>query len=113
MKKRIKPKSKIPKFNSEREAAEFFDTHSADQHWDELVPARPIQLPPEQVREIRKRAAHRRKAAISIRLDPAQIETAKKIAARKSIGYQTQLRLWIADGIQRETKKKARHLPRR
>jgi hypothetical protein len=45
------------------------------------------------------------KAAISIRLAPEQIAAAKKIAAAKSVGYQTQLRMWIAEGIQREAKR--------
>jgi predicted DNA binding CopG/RHH family protein len=48
----------------------------------------------------------RRKTVISLRLDPDQIDKAKKVAARKSIGYQTQLRLWIAQGIQREAGKR-------
>lgn len=44
------------------------------------------------------------KSPISIRLFPEQIEAAKKIAAAKSVGYQTQLRMWIAEGIRREAK---------
>jgi uncharacterized DUF497 family protein len=36
---------------------------------------------------------------------PEQIAAAKKIAAKKSVGYQTQLRMWIAEGIRRETKR--------
>jgi hypothetical protein len=32
-------------------------------------------------------------------------QTAKKIAAAKSVGYQTQLRMWIAEGIRREAKR--------
>jgi predicted DNA binding CopG/RHH family protein len=35
-------------------------------------------------------------------LDPEQIAAAKKAAAAKSVGYQTQLRMWIAEGIRRE-----------
>ena len=42
------------------------------------------------------------KTPISLRLGSDQIAEAKKIAARKSVGYQTQLRMWIAEGIQRE-----------
>jgi predicted DNA binding CopG/RHH family protein len=42
---------------------------------------------------------------VSIRLVPEQIEAAKKIAATKSVGYQTQLRVWIAEGIRREAKR--------
>jgi len=35
---------------------------------------------------------------------PEQIAAAKKIAVAKSIGYQTQLRRWMAEGIRREAK---------
>jgi hypothetical protein len=38
-------------------------------------------------------------------LVPEQIAAAKKIAAAKSVGYQTQLRMWIAEGIRREAKR--------
>ena len=58
-------------------------------------------MPAEQI-EFIKKSAECRKQAISIRLDPAQIKAAKRIAARKSIAYQTQLRMWIAEGLTRE-----------
>ena len=45
------------------------------------------------------------KAPISIRLVPEQIAAARKIAAAKSVGYQTQLRMWIAEGIRRESRR--------
>jgi predicted DNA binding CopG/RHH family protein len=45
------------------------------------------------------------KSPISLRLDPKQITAAKRIAASKSVGYQTQLRMWIAEGIRREAKR--------
>jgi hypothetical protein len=38
-------------------------------------------------------------------LAPEQIAAAKHIAAAKSVGYQTQLRMWIAEGIRREAKR--------
>jgi hypothetical protein len=38
-------------------------------------------------------------------LGPEQIAAAKKIAAAKSVGYQTQLRMWIAEGIRREARR--------
>ncbi|SRR6266567_5034668 len=94
---------------TERELAEFFDTHSTHELWDKLKPARPFKMPPEQVKRIHERQEQREaKAAISLRLEQQQIEKAKNIAARKSIGYQTQLRLWIAEGIQREARKASR-----
>jgi predicted DNA binding CopG/RHH family protein len=54
-------------------------------------------------RKIRDRHA-RAKSPISLRLAPEQIAAAKHIAAAKSVGYQTQLRMWIAEGIRREVK---------
>jgi hypothetical protein len=38
-------------------------------------------------------------------LEPEQIAAAKKVAAAKSVAYQTQLRMWIAEGIRREGKR--------
>lgn len=105
MAKKTKARPVIPRFTSEREAADWFASHSAEEFWHELLPARPIKLPREQVEAMRQRH-RRRKTAISLRLDPDQIEKAQKIASRKSIGYQTQLRLWIAEGIQRESRRR-------
>ena len=53
----------------------------------------------------RFRIAIRRQIPISIRSGSAQIAGAKNIAAAKSVGYQTQLRMWIAEGIKREAKR--------
>jgi hypothetical protein len=52
---------------------------------------------------MKKQAENRRaKKLLTIRMDPKQIEIARKIAQRKSIGYQTLMRMWIAEGIERE-----------
>ena len=45
------------------------------------------------------------KSPNSLRLAPEQIAAAKHIAVAKSVGYQTQLRMWIAEGIRREAKR--------
>jgi len=105
MKKNLAPaKRPLPKFGSDKEAAEYFDTHSIADIWDQLPAAKPPKLSPALAKSIRERHAAA-KAAISIRLVPEQIAAAKKIAARKSVGYQTQLRMWIAEGIDREAKR--------
>ena len=64
-------------------------------------PAKPSAALAESMRERHESA----KSPISIRLMPEQIASARKIEAAKSVGYQTQLRMWIAEGIQREMKK--------
>ena len=97
----LKPAKKAPRFRSEAEEAEWWGSHDTTGLFNSRNRARPIKIPAEQVALIQKRAESR-KQAISIRLDPEQIEAAKRIAARKSIGYQTQLRIWIAEGLTRE-----------
>ena len=57
----------------------------------------------EELREqILKGRRKRRLENISVKLDPAQIQALKKIATRKSIPYQTLIRMLLADGIRRE-----------
>ncbi|HUA86624.1 MAG TPA: CopG family antitoxin [Bryobacteraceae bacterium] len=94
----------LPKFRSDEEAAEYFETHSIAEIWDRLPNAAPAKLSKGLEKSIRARH-QAAKSPISIRLGPEQIAAAKKIAAAKSVGYQTQLRMWIAEGIRREAKR--------
>jgi predicted DNA binding CopG/RHH family protein len=104
MKKNPPPAKALPSFRSGNEIADYFQTHSVADVWNELAEverAKPSKALEESIRE-RHRAA---KSPISIRLGLEQIAAAKKIAAAKSVGYQTQLRMWIAEGIKRESKR--------
>ncbi len=105
MKKKLSPaKLPLPKFPSDKEAAEYFERHSVAGVWNRLPEARQAKPLPALAKKIRDRHA-RAKSPISLRLDPEQIAAAKHIAAAKSVGYQTQLRMWIAEGIRREAKR--------
>ena len=105
MKKNLSPaRSPLPKFQSDQEAAEYFEAHSVAGGWDRLPEASQAKPSPALARKIRDRHA-RAKSPISIRLAPEQLAAAKHIAAAKSVGYQTQLRIWIAEGIRREAKR--------
>jgi predicted DNA binding CopG/RHH family protein len=105
MKKRLTPaKAPLPEFRSDKEAAEYFETHSVAGVWDRLPKEQPVKLAAALAKSIRERHA-RAKRPISLRLVPEQIAAAKRIAAAKSVGYQTQLRMWIAEGIRREAKR--------
>lgn len=42
------------------------------------------------------------KQPLSIRIAPQHIELAKQIADRKAISYQSLMRMWIVEGIERE-----------
>jgi predicted DNA binding CopG/RHH family protein len=97
-------KTPLPEFASDQAAAEYYETHSVAEVWNELPEGTPTKVSKALEASIRKR--HRAvKSPISIRLGPEQIAAAKKIAAAKSVGYQTQLRMWIAEGIRREAKR--------
>jgi predicted DNA binding CopG/RHH family protein len=105
MKKQLpRAKSPLPKFQSNQDAAEYFESHSVASVWDRLPEAPQVKLSPELAGKIGERHA-RAKSPISLRLTPEQIAAAKHIAAAKSVGYQTQLRMWIAEGIRREAKR--------
>lgn len=105
MKKKLPPsESPLPKFRSDEEAAKYFETHSVANVWDQLPDGGQAKPSAALAKSIRERYA-RTKSPISLRLVPEQIAAAKKIAAAKSVGYQTQLRMWIAEGIRREQKR--------
>jgi predicted DNA binding CopG/RHH family protein len=105
MKKKLPPtKMPLPKFRSDEEAADYFETHSVADVWNQLPAGKPAKLSRALEKSIPERHALA-KSPISIRLGSDQISAAKKIAAAKSVGYQTQLRMWIAEGIRREAKR--------
>ena len=104
MKRKLPPaKAPLPKFGSDEAAAEYFETHSVADVWNHLPEAKPVKPSKALAKSIRERHAAA-KSPISIRLGPDQIAAARKIAAAKSVGYQTQLRMWIAEGIRREAR---------
>jgi predicted DNA binding CopG/RHH family protein len=96
-------KAPLPKFASDEAAAEYFETHSVAGVWNQLSEAKPVKTSKALTKSIRERHSAV-KSPISIRLGPEQIAAARKIAAAKSVGYQTQLRMWIAEGIRREAR---------
>ena len=105
MKKKLSPaKFPLPKFRSDQEAADYFESHSVAGVWDRLPEARQAKPVSALAKKIRDRHT-RAKSPISLRLTPEQIAAAKHIAEAKSVGYQTQLRMWIAEGIRREAKR--------
>jgi hypothetical protein len=78
MKNKLPPaKLPLPKFRDDKEAAEYFDTHSIADIWDQLPPAKPAKLSPALAKSIRDRHAAT-KSPISFRLVPEQIAAAKE-----------------------------------
>ena len=88
----------IPEFKSEREEAEFWDTHNSLDYLESDEPVE-IELDPGLAAKIRERAQTKR---VTLRLRVSQIEAAKEIARKKDIPYQTLIRSWVAEAIRRE-----------
>jgi len=95
-------KEVIPKFESEREEAEFWSAHDTTDYWRgaQEVPIEQLEIEPELRAQILENA--RKKQLVSLRLEKRQIELAKQIARRKTIPYQALIRTWIEEGIQKE-----------
>ncbi|MDP2997606.1 MAG: hypothetical protein Q8N47_08960 [Bryobacterales bacterium] len=105
MRKKPSPiKAPLPRLHSDRETAEYFELHSVAEVWDRLAESQPVKLNAALAKSIGARRTQA-KSPVSLRLESEQIAAAKKIAASRSVGYQTQLRMWIAEGIRRDAKR--------
>jgi len=82
----------IPTFKSEQDEAEFWDTRDSSQHLHETEPV-----------ELTFVDARPQKRSISLRIDGDTIDTLKDIAGRKGIGYQTLIRMWVLERLEKET----------
>ena len=97
-----KKSKQVPMLKGEKAIAKFWDTHDAADYWDSMEELdEPLMLDPHLEKKIRER---HKKRLLTMRLEQGQIADARRIAAKKGIGYQTLLRVWIQAGIQQEWK---------
>lgn len=89
---KAKRKKRIPDFKTDKEAAEFWDTHSAADYWDEF----------EEVHDIR--FAPPRKRVVALRLDPPTLRLVKAIASRKGVAYTSLIRMWVVENCKKLAK---------
>ena len=81
---------KIPRFKSDQEAAEFWDTHSVKEFEDDLEPLKEkIFIKPE-------------KQVMTIRVDKKLVNAMKAIARERGINYSTLARMWLIERIKKE-----------
>lgn len=86
-------KSRIPKFKTDQEAAEFWDTHSVLDYLDEFEVV-------DDVKFLRPQ-----KEVVSLRLDRPMVEALKRLARKKGIGYSPLVRMWLMERLQQEMTK--------
>ena len=98
MPKRSKKKLKrIPKFRSESEEREFWETHDSVDYidWDS---ARVVQFPNLQPST----------ATISLRLPQGMLDELKILAHQRDVPYQSLLKVFLADRLHHERKRRRR-----
>jgi len=96
---------KIPRFKSEDEEREFWDSHSFLDFPEEVEEVEPFPLASELREEILSGKRRRKMKRISLSFDPYLIEMIKRIAKRKSIPYQCLIRMWLAERLEEELSK--------
>jgi hypothetical protein len=93
---------KLPTFSSERDEARFWATHSPLDYPGEFTEVKyPIRFAPTLLKHARARQAER-KRLLTIRMGQRQIDVAKLIARWRGLGYQTQMRIWVIEGIRKD-----------
>lgn len=88
MKKTVK--DPIPETMSEREAAEFWDTHSVTDYLDELEPVN------EPIEVVQK------KRLLSVRLSEEDLRALRRAAGQYGLGVGTLARVWILERLRGE-----------
>lgn len=96
-KKKIGQRKKLPDFSkmTDKEIANFWRTHDVSEFWSEMAEAK------EAFRDVRP------KKAISMRVDEKALADLKRLAERKGLGYQTLIRMWIKERLEKELQKSA------
>lgn len=100
----LKSVEEIPEFQSLKEEAEFWDTHSPMEILDQMEPVG-LELAGDLKKSVERRYQER---LLALCLDSAQIKKAKQIARKKGVGYLGLIRRWIQAGIMRELKRRNR-----
>jgi predicted DNA binding CopG/RHH family protein len=87
--------SEIPSFESDAEAAQWFDTHDTAPQMDRLEQVQ------ERIQIVRTRKRPPRKA-VGLRLRVDHLEAIKQVAERKGIPYQTLIQMWLVEKLRQE-----------
>ena len=81
----------IPKFATEEAERKFWATHDSTKYFAAMAELdKPI------------RDARPAKKAISIRVDEPALVKLKSVAAKKGLGYQTLMRMWLLERLDQE-----------
>lgn len=82
-------KSRIPRFKSRDEEAEFWDTHSTTEFEDEFV-------------EVKMEVARPLIHTLAVRMDAKTIDRLAAVGRKKGIGPSTLARMWLLERLDQE-----------
>jgi predicted DNA binding CopG/RHH family protein len=80
---------KIPKFDTDEEAARFWEAHSFQDYYGDT-------------KEAGIKFVRRAKRTVAVGLDPDDVKSVEKIAERKGLSYTPLLRMWIKEHLNKE-----------
>lgn len=86
---------KIPEFKNYKEEAEFWDTHSFSDYWDDL-PDTSLTYTPSAIN----------KEVMTVRVDPSLKKAIKTIADKKELTYSSLVRSWLVLCVREELDEK-------
>ena len=89
-------RKQIPKFKSLEEESDFWDEADLTDYIDPNEP--PVEV------EFGGRLGN----SISLRIDDAMLDALKRLAQKRRIGYQTMMRMWVAERLHQELAEDAR-----
>jgi len=81
--------SRLPDFNTDEEAASFFDTHSVADYWEEMEP----------VEEISISLPRPQKRLVTLQFYPRLLDEIKRIASEEGIPYQLLIQRWLGEKL--------------
>jgi hypothetical protein len=84
-----KTKSKIPRFKSLDEEAEFWETHSTTEFEDEF-------------KEVQVKVARPLSHILAVRLDARTIDRLAEVGRAKGLGPSTLARMWLLERLEQE-----------
>ena len=87
-------KKKLPTFNSYEEAAEFFDTHSMSDYWDEMKEVT-MELSPALKEKLERKRFYR-----WLGLSEEQIQAIEREAEERGLSSQQLLSQWVREHLQ-------------
>jgi len=88
-KAQTKPRSRIPRFKSREEEAQFWDTHDTTEFEDEF-------------KEVHIKVAQPLGHILAVRLDAKTITRLGAIGRKKGVGASTLARMWLLERLERE-----------